>query len=72
MLVLAEMMIMKSPKLQPSNVDHQQKRYTVSLQVERNFALASFTFNVFMEVTTKDQSHLKRIICPTNISLGFY
>lgn len=31
MVVLAEMMIMKCPKLQPGSVDHQQKKYTVNL-----------------------------------------
>lgn len=30
-VVLAEMMIMNSPELQPRNADHQPKRYTVGL-----------------------------------------
>lgn len=41
-VVLAKLMIIKSPRLQFSNTDQQQKSYTF-LQ-EGNFALASFTF----------------------------
>lgn len=71
-MVLAEVMIVTSQKLQPSSADHQQKRYTVTLLVEGNLPRHLAHSNVFMEVSAQDQCHLKRVIGQSNTNLGFY